>query len=236
MIAADPGPDQATLDAIVTEAHKHGKLVVAHAAELHAFHMAQEASADVITHVPCDEVLGDAACQRMAREQKPKAAVPTLAMMKAITAPMSWRGILTVLLHPLVLLGIINATRRKTHGRRKLTYENARASVTVLHRAGVPILAGTDSHVEPTSPVVVSHGQALHQELELLVEAGLSTLEALNAATSLPAKYFGLNDRGAVEVGMRADLVLLKRDPLEDIRNTRSISRVWCAGAPVQLA
>lgn len=236
MIADDPGPDQATLNAIVTEAHKHGKLVVAHAAALHAFHMAQDAGADVITHVPCDGILDDAACQRMAGEVKEKVAVPTLTMMKAITGPMSWRGVLTMLLHPFVLLDVIKATRRKRHRAGKLSYENARASVTALHRAGVPILAGTDSHVEPTSPVEVKHGETLHHELELLVEAGLSNLEALNAATSLPAKYFGLNDRGVIEVGMRADLVLLTRDPLDDIRNTRSISRVWCAGVPVQPA
>ncbi|KEF56838.1 uncharacterized protein A1O9_07028 [Exophiala aquamarina CBS 119918] len=236
MIADDPGPDQATLDAIVTEAHIHGKLVVAHAAALHAFHMAQDAAADVITHVPCDGVLDDAACMRMARAEKQKVAVPTLTMMKATTGAMGWRGLLTMLLHPFVLLEVIKAKRLKRHGAGKPHYENARASVTALHCAGVPILAGTDAHVEPTSPVEVKHGEALHQELELLVEAGLSNLEALRAATSLPAKYFGLSDRGVVEVGMRADLVLLKQDPIRDISNTRSISRVWCAGVPVQLA
>jgi imidazolonepropionase-like amidohydrolase len=68
--------------------------------------------------------------------------------------------------------------------------------------------------------------QRLHLELELLVDAGLSTVNALRATTSLPAKYFGLDDRGAIEPGYRADWVLIDGDPSTDIRATRSIRRV----------
>ena len=71
---------------------------------------------------------------------------------------------------------------------------------------------------------------SLHDELELLVAAGLSTVEALRAVTVLPAKHFGLTDRGAIRPGLRADLVLLDGDPVADIRATRAICRVWCAG------
>jgi imidazolonepropionase-like amidohydrolase len=63
-----------------------------------------------------------------------------------------------------------------------------------------------------------------------LVDAGLSISAALRAATSLPAKHFGLSDRGAVEPGLRADLVLVDGDPLADISATRAIRRVWLAG------
>ncbi|KAK5047732.1 hypothetical protein LTR84_006397 [Exophiala bonariae] len=235
MIAEDPGPDQATLDAVVVEAHRHGKLVVAHASELHAFHMAQDAHTDVITHVPCDAALDDTASARMAADNQ--VSVPTLTMMKAIAAPFSARVLKSLLSHPNTVLSIISATRRRQHpSPGKPVYTNARASVTALHRAGVPILAGSDAHIDPASPVSVVHGEALHQELELLVEAGLSCLEALRAATVLPARYFGLQDRGAVEGGRRADLVLLRENPLVDIRNTRSISAVWCAGVLVPLA
>lgn len=79
----------------------------------------------------------------------------------------------------------------------------------------------------PASP---PFGSSLHHGLELLVDAGLSTLDALRAATSLPAQHFALGDRGAVEPGKRADLVLISGDPLADIRATRSVERVWCAG------
>lgn len=59
---------------------------------------------------------------------------------------------------------------------------------------------------------------------------GLSTREAPLAATGLPARYFGLTDRGVIEPYRRADLLLLDSDPLADIRETRSISRIWCGG------
>ena len=61
----------------------------------------------------------------------------------------------------------------------------------------------------------------LHQELLLLTECGLSNEEALRAATSSPARKFGLVDRGRIETGRRADLLLVKGDPSKDIRATR---------------
>ncbi|GAA5610142.1 hypothetical protein Spla01_01278 [Streptomyces platensis] len=64
----------------------------------------------------------------------------------------------------------------------------------------------------------------------LLVDAGLTTVDALRAATSLAARHFGLTDRGAVEPGLRADLVLVDGDPIADIRATRRIRRIWCGG------
>lgn len=101
--------------------------------------------------------------------------------------------------------------------------------MAAAYRAGVPVLAGTDANAD--SPAAVSYGDSLHHELELLVDAGLTSLDALRAATVLPPRYFGLGDRGAVEPGRRADLVLIDGDPLQDIRATRSIRRVWCGGA-----
>ncbi|MFG1646179.1 amidohydrolase family protein [Amycolatopsis sp. NPDC049252] len=119
-----------------------------------------------------------------------------------------------------------------TAGRPQL-YEGAKTSVTALYRAGVPILAGTDANNEPGVPTAVPHGASMHDELELLVGAGLSTVDALRAATVLPAKHFGLDDRGTVRPGLRADLVLLDGDPVADITATRAITRVWCAGIEV---
>jgi imidazolonepropionase-like amidohydrolase len=110
------------------------------------------------------------------------------------------------------------------------SFAAATATVTALHEAGVTILAGTDAVTTPGMPVQVPHGESLHQELELLVAAGLSPAEALRAATSRPAQVFGLSDRGAVEPGLRADLVLIEGDPLTDIRATRRIRRIWCGG------
>ena len=109
------------------------------------------------------------------------------------------------------------------------SYEHAKTSLGLLHRAGVPILASTDANSAPI-PGMPRYGTALHDEFELLVDAGLSTLEVLRAATVLPAKYIGLEDRGEIREGMRADLVLLGADPLMDIKATRQVNRVWCGG------
>ena len=204
IIVGSPGADhdQATVDALVAAAHEHGKQAVAHASSSAAVAKAQHAGVDVLTHVPLDQALDEAAAAQMAADGR--ILIPTLTMMETLVA----------------LLG------RPGDG-----YAAARDSVAAAYHAGVPILAGTDANADAGSPAAVSHGDSLHHELELLVDAGLSRLDALRAATVLPARYFGLGDRGAIEPGRRADLVLLDEDPLQDIRATRSIRRVWCGGA-----
>jgi imidazolonepropionase-like amidohydrolase len=101
-----------------------------------------------------------------------------------------------------------------------------------MHAAGVPILAGTDAIFPDGTPWMWS-GFSLHDELQLLVSVGLSTLEALAAATGHAARMLGLEDVGVVAPGLRADLVLLSRDPLAAIHNTRAIERVWVNGETV---
>ena len=96
-----------------------------------------------------------------------------------------------------------------------------------MHRAGIKFLAGTDALGQPyTFP-----GFSLHEELELLVKAGLTPLEAIQTATRNPAEFLGLLDsQGTVEKGKIADLVVLDANPLDDIRNTRSIVGVVVHG------
>jgi hypothetical protein len=103
-----------------------------------------------------------------------------------------------------------------------------RENVAALHAAGVPILAGTDA----PNPGLV-HGASLHRELEHLVEAGLSPQDALAAATSVPARVLGLTDRGVIDVGARADLILVSGDPTSDIAASASIVDVWLGGRRV---
>ena len=95
-----------------------------------------------------------------------------------------------------------------------------------MNRAGVPILAGTDT----AAGVRVYPGFSLHQELGLLVKAGLSPMQALQSATSNAAKFLELADSGTIERGKRADLVLLDADPLANISNIRKISAVVLNG------
>ena len=87
IIADVPGPDQATLNALVIAAHKHGKLSIAHAVSSAAFAMSQEAKVDMITHVPMDKLLDDATIACMAAEKR--VAIPTLTMMKGRFNPPS---------------------------------------------------------------------------------------------------------------------------------------------------
>jgi hypothetical protein len=93
-----------------------------------------------------------------------------------------------------------------------------------MQRAGVQLLAGTDTPL-------VTPGFSLHDELELLVKAGLTPMEALQSATINPAKSLSLlNSLGTVQKGKIADLVLLDGNPLDDIRNTRQIHAVILNG------
>lgn len=94
--------------------------------------------------------------------------------------------------------------------------------VSKIHKAGIGIMAGTDCPIFFLTP-----GLSLHEELLVLVEAGLTPLEALYTATYNPAKYFNLeNELGLIKENYWADLVILDANPLEDIQHTQQINAV----------
>lgn len=204
IIADIPGPSQEIVNVLAAEARKRGKLSVAHAARKAAFAMAQEGKVDIITHCPLDFSIDEAAAKLM--KDGGRVCVPTLIMEQTMANAGIFPG---------------------------LNYASAKESVTLLHKAGVPILAGTDANSSPMA--AVKHGESIHRELELLVEAGLSSEDALKAATSLPAKWFRMDDRGVIAVGKRADLVLVGGNPVEDISVTKNVKMVWVAGNRVEL-
>lgn len=111
------------------------------------------------------------------------------------------------------------------------SWSNVIHNARSMYRAGIPILAGTDA-VGPIAPGIwLPFGETLHGELGRLVEdVGMSPAEAINAATSVAARYHRLCDRGVIANGMRADMVLLGSNPLEDIGNTKDIKGVWVEG------
>jgi imidazolonepropionase-like amidohydrolase len=99
-------------------------------------------------------------------------------------------------------------------------------SVGKMNAAGVPMMAGTDT----TAPYVFP-GSSLHEELALLVQAGLTPMQALQAATKRPAEFLGkLKTQGTIQRGQIADLLLLDANPLEDIHNTEKIRAVVLRG------
>jgi len=109
---------------------------------------------------------------------------------------------------------------------RKKVYTRKLELVKPMHKAGVKFIAGTDLANPYCFP-----GFSLHDELSLLVQAGLTPLEALQTATYNAAEFLGqLDSLGTVAVGKVADLVLLDANPLEDINNTRKISAVVVGG------
>ena len=97
------------------------------------------------------------------------------------------------------------------------------AIVGTLHRAGIPIVAGTDQAVP---------GHSLHREIELYAQAGFTPMEAIQSATIVPARVMGLDkELGTIEKGKRADLILINGDPLADLHNTRNVEYVITNGA-----
>lgn len=105
-------------------------------------------------------------------------------------------------------------------------FEQTARVVEDAYRAGVTILAGTDHGAALTAP-----GFSLHEELALLVQWGrMPPMAAIQAATSSAARTLAQNDLGTIEPGKLADLVMLNANPLDDIRNTRTIDSVFCRG------
>lgn len=200
LIAESPGLDQSTLNALTKRAHDKGKRVACHASALDAYEQAVIAGADLIQHAPLDEPISLDTARRIALSGK--IATPTLAILRAIS----------------------DASPETRN------YAAAEETVRRLKEAGAPIVAGTDANLVQGLIAIVPFGISLHEELQLLVNAGLSPSEALRAATSTAAEHWGLSDRGVIAPGKRADLVLLSGNPLEDISATKTIQKVWLAG------
>lgn len=111
-----------------------------------------------------------------------------------------------------------------------LNFNTSLTSARALHQSNITMLVGTDANAQKLAPGHPAFGQGMHDELELLVEAGLEPLQALRSATKLAAEVWGLHDRGRVEAGMVADLLLVDGDPSRNIAATRQIRKVWVGG------
>lgn len=95
-------------------------------------------------------------------------------------------------------------------------------ALPMMAAEGVPIMAGTDAPIAFLTP-----GASLHEEMILLVDAGLTPMQALRAATYEPARFLGLEkNQGSIDIGMKADLVILNNDPVADIKNIKNVDAV----------
>lgn len=200
LIAESPGLDQETLNILTKRSHEHGKRVACHASSLEAYMQAAMAGVDDIQHAPLDQPISLDLARRIASQGQ--IATPTLTILRAIS----------------------DASPESRN------YTAAEETLRRLKEAGVPIIAGTDANLVQGLIAIVPFGISLHEELQLLVNAGLSAVEALQAATSVAAEHWGLTDRGVIAPGKRADLILLSSNPLKDINATRTIQRIWLAG------
>ncbi|MGI5228847.1 amidohydrolase family protein [Actinoallomurus sp. CA-142502] len=184
-----------------------------------------EAGADGVTHLHYDEVISDDLITRM-REQG-MFVITTL----AVTASGASDGAGPRLGADLRVASRLNTAWRDNLGREfawNARLSNALRSVGLLHAAGVEVLAGTDAaHLGAPG---LAHGASLHDELRLLEAGGLSPVEALTAATRRTADRFGLTDRGRIEPGASADLVLVDGDPTSQLSSTLNTRAVWRRG------
>jgi imidazolonepropionase-like amidohydrolase len=115
--------------------------------------------------------------------------------------------------------------------RNKQNYGILQRSLAKLNAAGVAIVLGCDTGLEDHF-----FGYAEQKELELMVEAGMTPAQVIVAATSRAAEYLGRTDRGTLAAGKRADLLVLDGNPLDNIRNTRRIAKMYIAGVEVDRA
>lgn len=223
-----PTLDFATIKALVDAAHRQGKIAVVHVQSYAAASDAINAGADGLVHLFIDRA-GDAALAELAKKHQ-VFVTPTMTVFESFAGRAGSASLLTTpglagLLSKQAESSVTSATGPD---RAAALDAYVKASVTALTRAGVPILAGTDSGNPGTW-----YGISLHRELDLLVKAGLTPAQALTAATAAPAKAYRLTDRGRIAKGMIADLLLVEGDPTQDIGAVHNIAEIWKRGHAV---
>jgi imidazolonepropionase-like amidohydrolase len=246
------------LKAVADEAHKLGMTVTGHIPEGLNAYQAIEAGQDQINHIQyITDIMHAPFPADMSRPDKMKALAnidlqspeakkaiaflkehhtvvdPTMALFEFLTAttakpPASFEPGVTKVAPELAeqLTDVGPPTERSEIGEKVFLKEIA--IVGALHKAGIPVVAGTDQTVP---------GYSLHREIELYVQAGFTPMEAIQAATVVPARAMGVErELGTVEKGKRGDLILINGNPLEDIHNTRNVEYVVTNGVMFKTA
>jgi imidazolonepropionase-like amidohydrolase len=216
------------LNAGVAEAKRHGILTVAHTLTVDATRMAIEAGIDGLTHLFMDQPHTDEIIDLIAASG---AFVVPCVVLNASMMGITGHALAT---DPRVSSRLdhawLDTLCSSYNGYPQGKLQDVLDSVKALHEAGVDLLAGTDVSLPETFLGGMAHGASVHHELQYLVQAGLTPLQALRAATRTPALRFGLPDRGRIEPGLRADLLLVDGDHTTTISDTLNTRAVWRRG------
>ncbi|HTC75246.1 MAG TPA: amidohydrolase family protein [Edaphobacter sp.] len=224
--------------AVIDEAHRKQVRVAAHVYSLEDSKQLVTDGVDVLAHSVRDQVVDDAFIQAM--KQHKVWYIPTFTVDESFFVyaerPEFMQSAFFQEAAGPQLMAKFNApgyaekiNQDAQTARHRKDFAIGQQNLKRLFDAGANVGFGTDSGALPGR----IPGFAEHRELELMVEAGLTPMQAIVAATGENAKLLHLSDRGTIVVGKRADLVVLDADPLLDIRNTRKISAVYHEGRSI---
>ncbi len=213
-----PSLDRDTARAVIAAAHDNGLMAVAHISTQRAALDMVEDDIDGLVHIFADENISDTFIEQAVTRDV--FVIPTLAVIAAIDGRHNDRDQAGVerLLSPMQQQTLGSAFADVGSG---FNLDIALNNVRRLHAAGIRILAGSDAPNPGTA-----HGYSLHEELALLVEAGLTAAEAMQSASDLAVSTFNLGKRGTLAQGQRADVLLLQGNPYQNISATRNIRYV----------
>jgi imidazolonepropionase-like amidohydrolase len=227
----------AVYGALIEQAHSRGLRIAAHMFSLAEARGLLAAGVDILAHSVRDQDVDAALIAEMKRRNV--GYIPTLTRDLSVfvyesTPPYfsdpfflrhvaSYRGQMTRLSDPAAQQRVRNDAQAQSI---KKALQQANRNLKLLSDAGVTIAMGTDTGAS----VGRWQGYFEHIELEMMVQAGLTPMQALVAATSGAARVMKLDQAGTLQPGKWADLVVLNADPLADIRNTRAIHSVWIGG------
>jgi imidazolonepropionase-like amidohydrolase len=222
-----PTLDEATVAALVTAAHKRDRFAVAHIGNERFARGAIAAGVDGLAHLFVGPTVspdfGTFAASRGVF------VIPTLSVLYAACGRPDGPGFLKDADTMKYVKPQFRSLVEMPPAESKVSCDAAPQAIRQLVAAKVPVLAGTDAPAPG-----LTYGASLHKELEHLVNAGLTPTAALAAATSAIARAFQMTDRGRIQIGMRADLLLVDGDPSKQIRDTRNIVAIWKRGVRVE--
>jgi len=194
------------LQDIVDTAHRHGLIAIVHAASVPAQEMAVNAGVDILLHTAMRTATPASLVQKVA--DKKLAFMPTILMMKYFT------------IEPF-----------RDYEEQGFIY--AQEAVKLFSDYGVPVLVGSDAN-DSTFVPRVQHGRSMFDELEMLVDCGLTATDVLRGATSKVADAFRMEDIGRIAVGKKADFILVNGRPDKNISDIRKVDRVYIGGRQVK--